>query len=253
MMGFRIKGIAAALMFSIPAFSMAFFLCEGQVNPAGPTEHGKDGPPIVKITAPANNSAYSWNSLVNYSVVVSWQGKSTQYQEIPSNEVLITTTYIPDLSKRTGEPETAAVVTPDGLLNIIRSGCVGCHEFKARAMGPSFAAIAARYPDNQASIDTLSRYIREGSTGVWGQGSMPPHAEFTDEQLHAVARWITKDAANPNVNYYVGTDGAIRMEAPATPSSTGGMILTAGYTAPASTNNQEQAPHGEATVILHGK
>lgn len=221
MMGSRINGLTIALMFSIPA--MAFFLCEVQANPAGPIEHGKDGPPAVKITAPANSSTYNWNYLVNYSVVVSWQGKSTQYQEIPSNEVLIRTTYIPDLSKSTGEPAPAAAPTPAGVLDIIRSGCVGCHEFKARAMGPSFAVIAARYPDNQASIDTLSRYIREGSTGVWGQAAMPPHPEFTEEQLHAITHWIVKDAANPNVNYYVGTEGTIRMEAPAMPSSSGGM------------------------------
>src|SRR6185312_10323070 len=87
------------------------------------------------------------------------------YQEIPSNEVLITTTYILDSSKAAAKPAEAAAPTPAGLLDIIRSGCIGCHEFKARAMGPSFAAMAARYPDNQASVDTLSRYIREGSMG----------------------------------------------------------------------------------------
>lgn len=203
MIGLGIKGRTAAVMFSIPAFAMTFFLCEGQANLTVPGEHGNNGLPILKITAPENNSTYEWNSLMNYSVIVSWQGKSAQYQEIPSNEVLITTTYISDLSKMTGQHASAAVPTPTGLLDIIRSGCIGCHEFKAKAMGPSFAAIAARCPDNH----TLSRYIREGSTGVWGQGTMPPHPEFTGEQLHAIARWITKDAANPNVNHYVGTEG----------------------------------------------
>lgn len=253
MIGSEIKRLIIPLMFTIPAFSMVFFLCEGQVNPPAPTEHGKDGPPSVEITAPANNSTYDWNSLVNYRVVVSWQGKSTQYQEIPSNEVLITTTYIPDLSKSTGELAAAAALTPTGLLDIIRSGCVGCHEFKARAMGPSFAAIAARHSDNQASIDTLSRYIHEGSTGVWGQAAMPAHPEFTEEQLHAIAKWIVENAANPNVNYYVGTEETILMEAPARPGLSAGMALTASYTAPAQSSNQQAAPHGEATVILHGK
>jgi cytochrome c551/c552 len=250
MIGFRIKGLTAALAFSIPAFAMAFFVCRGQANSAGRIEHGKDAPPIVKITAPANNSTENWNALVNYSVVVSWQGKSTEYQEIPSNQVLISATYVPDLSKRAGEPAQAAV---PGLLDIISSGCVGCHEFRARAMGPSFAAIAQRYQDNQATSDTLARYIREGSTGVWGRASMPPHPELTEEQSHAIVRWIVKDAANPNVNYYVGTEGAFRMEAPATPGSGAGMILTASYTAPVSPSPEEQAPHGEVIVVVRGK
>lgn len=244
-MRFSIKGHTTAVAFTVPAFAIAFFLCRAQANPA------REKPPVVKITAPATNSIHNWNELVNYSVVVSWNGKSTQYQEIPSNAVLIRTTYIPDLSKRSGEQ--AETPTPAGLLDIIKSGCIGCHEFKAKAMGPSFAAIAQRYPESPATIDTLVRYIREGSTGVWGQSSMPPHPELTEEQLHAIASWIVKDAANPDVSYYVGTEGAIRMEASATPSSKAGMILTASYTAPIPSRSQEQAPQGEDSVVLHGK
>ncbi|MGH9588720.1 MAG: c-type cytochrome [Acidobacteriaceae bacterium] len=233
---FRSKRPVTALAFSIPAFSFAFLLCHAQTSPA---------PPVVTINTPSNNSAYSWNSLVNYSVTVTWNGKSTQYQEIPSNEVLITTTYVPDLST-TSQP--ASEPTPPGLLTIIRSGCIGCHEFRAKAMGPSFAAIAARFPDNPTSIATLSHYIREGSTGIFGPAAMPPHPAFTAQQLQAVAQWIVKSAANPNVNHYVGTEGTIRMQSPTPPTSNSGIALTAAYTA-----SGQQSPHGESTVILHSK
>lgn len=243
-----IKGSLAALIIGIPAFSMAIFFCAGQSAPADPS---KTAPPVVQITSPATNSTYPWNSLVNYSVVVTDQGKSTEYQEIPSNQVLVTTTYVPDVSKASAEANSAAAPRPDGLLAIVRSNCVGCHAFKAKATGPSFAAIAAHDPDNPATTDLLAKYIREGSTGLWGQVSMPPHPDVTDEQARAMAQWIEKEAANPNVHEYVGTDGAIRMEAPATPGSEAGLILTASYTA--STTDREPARRGEATVILHGK
>jgi cytochrome c551/c552 len=248
----RIEKSAAALMFSVLAFSIPFLLCNGHAIFVSAQERGNDGAPIVKITAPKDASTYNWNSLVNYSIVVSYQGKSTAYQEIPSNEVLLKTTYVPDLSTA-GKPAPAAASTPAGVLDITRSNCLGCHEFKAKAMGPSFASIAERYPDNQATADTLSHNIREGSTGVWGQGSMPPHPELTEDQLHAMVLWIMKDAANPSVNYYVGTEGAIRMEAAGTPDAKGGMLLTASYTSPAPAANPEQAPHGEDTVIVRGK
>ena len=247
-----IKRLAAVLLVSTPMFSAAYFVCNGQAIASGRADHGNDGPPLVKITNLDTTSAYNWNSLVNYGVTVSYQGKSTQYQEIPASQVLIRTTYIADVSKA-GELGQASALTPAGLLDIIRSNCVGCHGFKAKAMGPSFAAIAARYPYSEASMTTLSRYIREGSTGVWGPRSMPPHTELTEEQLHAMVLWIVKDAANPNVSYYVGTDGAIRMEAPGTPSPKGGLLLTASYTAPVSSADQDQAPHGEDTVIVRGR
>jgi len=81
---------------------------------------------------------------------------------------------------------------------------------------------------------------------------MPPHPELTDDQAHAIALWITKDAANPNVSYQVGTEGAILMKAPGTPDSKAGVLLKASYTSPSPSGNAEQAPYGEDTVILHG-
>ena len=217
-MTFGRDNVAAALRFSVPALSVVLLVGIGYSSSVNANDGASDGPPTVTIKAPRNKSTYKWDTLVNYSIVVSYQGKSTQYQEIPSNQVLLTATYAPDLSAEVGEPAASvAGPTPAGLLDIIRSNCLGCHEFKAKAMGPSFAAIAERYPQNQATVSTLSRSIRSGSTGVWGQGSMPPHQELTDDQVHAIVLWLTKDAANPNVRYYVGTEGAIRMDAPGKP------------------------------------
>lgn len=243
----------AAAMLGILALSTGLLSWSGRVIAAGAQNAGRNAPPVVKITAPRNDSAHPWNSLVSYDVVVTYDGKSTQYQEIPSSEVLLRTTYVPDFSPVAGKPAPAAVPAPAGVLDIVDSNCLGCHDFKAKAMGPSFAAVAARYPNTQATLDTLSKHIRAGSTGVWGQGNMPPHPDLTEGQLHAIVLWIMKDAANPNVNYYVGTEGAFRMQAVGAPGSKGGLILTASYTAPARGGNPEQAAHGEDTVIVHGR
>ena len=211
------------------------------------------GAPTVKITAPTNGSMYNWNTLVHYRIVVTYQGKSTEYQELPSNQVLLTATYIPDLSKVAGEPASAAGPPPPGLLDIIRSNCLGCHQFKAKATGPSFAAIAGRYPESQATVDLVSRNIRNGSAGAWGQESMPPHPELSEDQAHAIALWILKNATNPNVSYYAGTEGAIRMEGPGTPDAKGGMMLSASYTSPAPDTKAGKAAYGEDTAMVHGK
>lgn len=235
-------------MFGIPPVLVLLYFCHPQAVPAA--EAGPNSLPVVRIKAPENNSAYTWSTLVNYSVVVTYLGKSTEYQEIPSNQVLLTTRYVPD--PQTDKVSAAPDPAPAGLVEIIGSNCMGCHEFKARAMGPSFAAMAARYPENPATIDTLSRNIREGSSGMWGSASMPPHPELTEAQAHSIAQWIEKNAANPNVNYYVGTEGAFRMEAPSTPGRTARMILTASYTVPAA-QGQGQALQGHDTVILQGK
>jgi len=233
------------------ALLVVLFPCGAPAGSAG--AQVADGPPVVKITAPRNGSTHAWNSLVNYHIVVSYRGKSTQYQELPASDVLLQAAYVPDLSALAGKPPSAASAPPAGLLDITNSNCLGCHDFKAKAMAPSFAAIAARYPDTPATIGLLSQRIRIGSTGVWGEDSMPSHPDLTDNQLHDIVLWILKDAANRDVTYYVGTDGAIRMQATGTPVRRAGMILTASYTAPSTAIAQGQAARGEDVVILRGK
>ncbi len=174
-MTFRQKGAAALVISTALALSGAFLWGDVHVISASISgQSNDDGLPLVKITAPKNNSTLSWNSLVNYSILVTYQGKSTQYQEIPSNEVLLETTYITDLSAMAGKPAPTAAPTPTGLLYITKSTCLGCHQFKAKAVGPSFAAIANRFPAGQTTSDTLSQHIRAGSTGVWGGRQYAP-------------------------------------------------------------------------------
>lgn len=252
MTAFRRQRSAAAFRLTMVALSAVLV---SSIHPSGAVnaqDRSNDGPPFVKITAPANNSTYSWDSLVRYHIVVSYKGRSTQYQELPTNQVLLTATYEPDLWSIAGKPAAAASPTPAGLLNIIQSNCLGCHQFRARSMAPSFSAIAARYPESQATTNTLSREIRSGSSGAWGQQSMPPHPELTEGQAHAIALWIMQHAANPSVNYFVGTEGTVRMSASGTPGKKAGIILTASYTGSAATGHPGHAPRGQDTVLVHG-
>jgi len=240
--------LAAAQTAGALALAVAF-LSQGARTMAA--DIGENGPPAVKITRPANGSRQAWNSLVSYDVVVSYRGKSTRYQEIPASEVLLQTIYAPNLAAM-ADPSRTDALTPPGLLDIVDSNCLGCHDFKAKAMGPSFAAIAARYPYTPATLGLLSQHIRVGSSGTWGGGSMPSHPELSDGQLHDIVLWILKDAADPNVSYYAGTEGAFRMQASGAPGANAGMILRASYTSPAAAS-PGQAAHGEDTVIVHGR
>jgi cytochrome c len=246
----RIK--VASIVVLMEAFAV-FLLLNFHAGSASAKDESNDKPPSVNITAPKNNSIYDWNSLVSYNIVVSDHGKSTEYNEIPANEVLLKTTYVPDLSHMSVNSNQTAKPSPAGLADIINSNCLGCHEFKSKAMGPSFFAIGKRYPDTESTIDILSQHIRSGSVGVWGQAPMPSHPEFTEEELHAISSWIVKQAADPNVNYYVGTGGTFQMESPGKPGPSAGVMLTAGYTSHDSKNRLQQALRGEDTIIVGGK
>src|SRR5690348_3691560 len=107
-----------ALSVALASYGADGTLANADANANG---QGRDASPVVKIKAPANNSTHVWNSLVSYDVVVSYKGKSTEYQEIPASEVLVQATYVPDLAATAAKPAAAAASTPAGLLDIVDS------------------------------------------------------------------------------------------------------------------------------------
>jgi hypothetical protein len=72
----------------------------------------------------------------------------------------------------------------------------------------------------------LIKHVREGSSGIWGgKEKMPTYPELTVAETKNAVQWIMKNAADPNVNYYTGTEGFFRIKT----ESKSTYILTASY------------------------
>ena len=213
------------------------------LDAAAPPPHGLS----VDITSPADHSRLAWSAQGSYAVTVSYNGKSSKYGEIPSNAVLLRTTYAADAdaSARRAEP------VPQALVEISRSNCMGCHDFTASSAGPSFAAIGKRYGGKAAAVALLAGHIRNGSSGAWGGGSMPPHPDLSAAQATAVAQWIVTHGGDPAVHYYIGRSGSFRMAAPGTPGPRAGLVLSAFYTGPLEPGDDFNAA-GRHTVVVYG-
>jgi len=202
---------------------------------------------------PKNNSSFAWGRLVRYHIKVSDQedGES-RFQEIPSDEVFLKVVYVADLSDSEGEIDHLNKIDSLGLASIKKSNCLNCHNFKSKALGPSFAAIAKRYQDTDSNVRTLENHIKQGSSGVWGQASMPSHNELSQKKLHNIVHWIMKRAADPTTNYYVGTSGTFKMHAPSKPNGHSGVILMASYTDHGTKKEPEKTLRDTDRVIIHG-
>lgn len=81
-------------------------------------------------------------------------------------------------------------VTPKGLTLIEGSDCQTCHHTKNNLVGPSYAAIAAKYDNTEENIALLSAKIKLGGSGVWGDVPMLAHPYFADEDLHEMVTYI---------------------------------------------------------------
>lgn len=70
--------------------------------------------------------------------------------------------------------------------------CMACHRVDRNTLGPSFKSIAAKYASDANAEVYLSKKIREGGAGVWGQVPMPAQAQVNEAESVTLARWILK-------------------------------------------------------------
>ena len=71
-----------------------------------------------------------------------------------------------------------------------KSDCATCHKLDEKLIGPSFREIAAKYPMNDATIDSLSEKVIKGGSGNWGQVPMTAHPDMPKEDAKAIVKYV---------------------------------------------------------------
>ena len=97
--------------------------------------------------------------------------------------------------KKADEPVAAAEAVEDpevtkGLELIGKSDCLSCHKIIDASIGPAYEAVAAKYPDNDAVVDSLAGKIIKGGKGNWGQVMMTPHPQIPEADAKSMVRYI---------------------------------------------------------------
>jgi cytochrome c len=73
---------------------------------------------------------------------------------------------------------------------VVKKNCLACHYVDKRKYGPSFQQVAAKYADQKNAAEVLSKKIRRGGTGVWGQDVMPPQPQVSTAEARALATYV---------------------------------------------------------------
>ena len=73
---------------------------------------------------------------------------------------------------------------------VANSDCYTCHKVSDKVVGPAYIEVAKRYADQAGAVDTLAKSIIYGSIGKWGQMQMTPHANLSEEEARAMAKYI---------------------------------------------------------------
>jgi cytochrome c len=239
--------IFTGIFFSIILFSIVNFAAVSH-------EKQQDNqPPVVKINSPKNNDLFDWNTQVNYSIsVADKEDGDSKFDEINVKEVLLEVRYADSKAKVEALLNKGVQADPTGLAVMRVSNCFNCHNFNSKSIGPSFYDINKRYPATQINTDSLVKRIRTGSTSIWGKEKMPSHAELTSEEIKSTVQWILKHAADPDVNYYIGTEGAFHTR-PLVAGKKGAYILAASYTDHGPKTGTGKRIKGQDVVVIRSK
>ena len=91
-----------------------------------------------------------------------------------------------DNTAKTTTPANA----PEGVALMSNSDCNACHTGEQKVVGPSFKDIAAKYPNTPENIAKLTDEVIKGSSGVWGQVPMTPHANTPRADIEKMVAYI---------------------------------------------------------------
>jgi len=210
--------------------------------------------PVVRITLPAANTKFQWNTMVNYAISVSdKEDGNAEYDEIAPHEVLLEVLFLPDSAQlkayRSGQSKTESEA--GALLAITALPCFNCHVANEKLIGPSFQSIAAKYAYSAAVEDALSQKIIKGSQGTWGDTPMPPHPDVDVVQANEIARWILKNNKDTNHFYLAGLSGAFKTKIkPEKDAGKGVNLLRASYTDHGAKENPQLRKRGQYIMVL---
>lgn len=72
-----------------------------------------------------------------------------------------------------------------------KNGCMACHGVDKKILGPAFKDIAQKYKGNADAVNSLSKKIKDGGSGVWGAIPMPPNGpKVNDADIKTLAEYV---------------------------------------------------------------
>lgn len=88
------------------------------------------------------------------------------------------------------EPSTSTTARMEADKLITKYACTACHAASTKLIGPSFSEISKRYEGQPEKMAELTKKIREGGQGVWGNIPMPAQAAVSNAEASLIVNWL---------------------------------------------------------------
>jgi cytochrome c len=82
-------------------------------------------------------------------------------------------------------------MSSEASMELARSkNCIACHSVDKQVLGPAYKEVAAKYAGDKEALARLTKKVREGGVGVWGQIPMPANPQVTEAEAQTLAKWV---------------------------------------------------------------
>ncbi|GGN04042.1 hypothetical protein GCM10010967_43650 [Dyadobacter beijingensis] len=152
--------------------------------------------PVLSLDMPgANKSFFEAGKAFPYDVKVKDKEDGTLGSGIDEERVAVNIDYLPEgfdkVSIAQGHRSAdAAAVNATGKKLIEASDCKACHSVNKKSIGPAYADVARKYKGNGTAVETLTKKVINGGSGVWGETPMAAHPQLSAGDASEMVKYI---------------------------------------------------------------
>lgn len=191
-------------------------------------------PPILSLEMPkANKSFYIANKSFDYEIKVKDKEDGELDNGISAENVAVNIDYLAEgydknmiaMGHRSADA-SAAYATGKKLIE--GSDCMACHKKDSKSIGPAYREVSLKYKGDNKALETLTKKIISGGSGVWGETAMAAHPQISTNDASEMVKYIL-NIANEKPKSALPVKGSFTTKAPASDKNKGVYIVRAAY------------------------
>jgi cytochrome c len=185
--------------------------------------------PTVSIEVLGNKSFYFPGKEVKYVVKADDKDDTASARQLTG--LYVSADYMEGFNKAAvplGHQQATAIASGENLM--LSYDCKTCHKVAEKSIGPAFTQVAAKYPNNQQSIDYLINKVKKGGGGVWGETMMAAHPNIAQSDITTIVQWILSLGHKTAVKPSLASTGAVNPTLGKPANDKAALVLSASYT-----------------------
>ncbi|HET9433467.1 MAG TPA: c-type cytochrome, partial [Chitinophagaceae bacterium] len=216
-------------------------------------------PPVLSFDMGKSNKSFYYNGKTyNYKVAVKdKEDGSLANGRIKPSQVAVNIDYLAEgfdkaeivQGHRTAE---SSVKISRGQRLVQASDCKSCHNPTKKSIGPTYMAISKKYYAKSGAVESLSKKIINGGSGVWGNVPMAAHPKISSADATEMVRYIL-DVGQPKPKVKsLPVEGTYTVKLPPADKGQGVYIFHASYS-DRGANGLPPIPSEEAFTLRNAK